>query len=73
MKLRSRLESLERAYRPDPLGHIPLFVDIGDPDGITVDGQFMTWAEIEARYPDAPKPMHWRDDDRFPTTERADV
>ena len=61
MSLKRRLEKLEqeREARQGFAYHVPWYVAPDGPEGITIDGEQMTWDEFERRYPRAPKPMRW--------------
>lgn len=64
--LRRRIERLEdtRTASADPFAHVPFSVlrGGGDPGGVRIAGQWLTWDEYEAKYPDAPKPLRWMDE-----------
>lgn len=59
MSIKNRLVRLETRRVTDRFASIPFSVLDGDPEGAVIEGEFLTWDEIERKYPEAPLPMRW--------------
>ena len=62
MNLKTRLKRIEKSATERHWSSIPWGALYKNPKGVEINGEFLTWEEVKAKYPEIPRPLRWADE-----------